>query len=527
MLHRARLLALFFLLGLTISISAQSPKPVTAQVQRIRDLGAAFSQVNLFEKTPASDVSAARFAQGAQFLILDENRLAELVANRPKSIALILPFNSETLVVDLVQTDILSADFSLAAGDSEHESFATRNGLHYRGVLRGAENAIAAFSFYDNEVMGVVSDEQYGNLVLGKVQSPGNRAGYMLYPERELAMDNPFECHLMEETAGQAPRINTGRNETAKTIRIYLEADYQLYRNRGSVQATLDYLTGVFNLVAALYANEQIDLVLSKVMVWATPDDYTNRNSDVVLEHFRQNRRGARADLAQLVGLAGANQESAAYLDVLCQPEYAAAYSKINVSYSNVPAYSWAAEVIAHEMGHNLGARHTQWCGWTGGPIDPCQLAEPGCPAGDGTRTGVTVMSYCPLITSGINFSQGFGALPGDVIRNSLLSAPCMLPAKTNNKSTETRSTATMSVESMQLSPNPANKQVSVQMSYDPQSQIRIALLDLVGRTLHTQTATRGDATINVDLSNLQKGVYLVQVFENDNLVATKRLIKN
>jgi hypothetical protein len=48
-----------------------------------------------------------------------------------------------------------------------------------------------------------------------------------------------------------------------------------------------------------------------------------------------------------------------------------------------------------------------------------------------------------------------------------------------------------------------------------------------VGRTLHTQTATRGDATINVDLSNLQKGVYLVQVFENDNLVATKRLIKN
>ena len=529
MLHGARLTAIFFLFGLTINISAQTLKPVPVQVQRTRDLGAAFAPVYLFEKTPAADVSAARFAQGAQFLALDENRLAELIASRPTAISLSIPFNDETLSVDLIQTDIQSGDFSVSTSDAATESVSVRPGLHYRGVLRGANNSIAAISIFDNDVMGVVSDDHHGNLVLGKVQRPDNQTAYMLYAESELAMDNPFECNLIEEINGRPNRAYsaTEQAETPRNIRVYLESDYQLFRNRGDVQSTVNYLSGTFNIVSALYANEQIDLALSGIMVWVTPDVYTGLNSDAVLDRFRQQRPGAKADLTQLIGLAGNSQESAAYLDVLCQPEYAAAYSSINVSYSNVPAYSWAAEVIAHEMGHNLGARHTQWCGWPGGAIDPCQLAERGCSPGRGTRSGSTVMSYCPLITSGINFSNGFGDLPGAIIRNALNSAPCLTPTKTNVKTIDNRSTVVMPLESMQLTPNPANKQVNVQLNYDPQSQVRVALLDLVGRTLHTQTAARGDAAMNLDLSNLQKGIYLVQVFENDQLVATKRLIKN
>ena len=31
---------------------------------------------------------------------------------------------------------------------------------------------------------------------------------------------------------------------------------------------------------------------------------------------------------------------------------------------------------FAHELGHNFGANHTQWCGWEGGPIDNCANYE-------------------------------------------------------------------------------------------------------------------------------------------------------
>ncbi len=530
MLHRARPLAVLFLLGLTIHISAQTLQSVPARVHYEREMGADFTTVRLFDNAPATDVPAARFAQGAQFLHLAESGLAEILAGRPKFIALALPFHRETLMVDLVQTDIQTADFYVATSDAAGEAVAVRPGLHYRGVLRGATGAsLAAFSFFDNAVMGVVADEQHGNMVLGKVQGNGGQYDYMFYPESELAMDNPFECNLLEEIPGRATRMQPAadRVETGRALRVYLEADHQLYRERGNVQAAADYLSAMFNIVAALYANEQIELTLCKIKIWVSPDEYAGLGSSAVLDRFRNQDAGTRADLSQLIALAGRRQESAAWLDVLCQPEYAVSFSNIYVSYSNVPTWSWTAAVMAHEMGHNFGIRHTQWCGWPGGAIDPCQLAERGCAAGDFTRVGTTVMSYCPLITSGINFSKGFGALPGKTLRGALNAAHCLAPAKTNVKTVENRNTAVMSLESMNLSPNPATKLVNVQLRYTPQSAVRVVLLDLVGRALHTQTAVRGDATLQFDLSGLQKGVYLVQVFENEQLVSTKRLIKN
>ena len=34
-----------------------------------------------------------------------------------------------------------------------------------------------------------------------------------------------------------------------------------------------------------------------------------------------------------------------------------------------VPYFFWNIYCLVHELGHNLGAKHTQWCGWPGGPI--------------------------------------------------------------------------------------------------------------------------------------------------------------
>ena len=105
--------------------------------------------------------------------------------------------------------------------------------------------------------------------------------------------------------------------------------------------------------------------------------------------------------------------------------QYKTGVSAINNTYNDFPTYSWTVEVVTHELGHNLGSNHTQWCGWVGGPLDNCYATEGGCPQGPAPTNGGTIMSYCHLTSYGINLSNGFGQQPGDKIRSVVSGAAC------------------------------------------------------------------------------------------------------
>lgn len=496
-----------------------------------REQGNTFASFHLFSKTQSLDASAARFAQSAQFLTLDPVQLKKIMAKHPQAITLVLPYNSEEITVDLVQANIEAPGFSvlLNAGADVPAGYPT--GLHYRGMVRGTQQSLAAISFFDQEIMGVVSDESHNNLVLGKVQQPDNLTGYMFYSDEELAMDNPFECAVLEPEEKTVENATIAANQSnTKTLRLFLEATQAVYRNRGDVQATVNYLAGLFNQTAALYANEGIQLTLSHLAVWVTPDPYSVAGNSGILEQFRRVRNTFDGDLAHLVGLSSTVSESKANWNTLCKPEYAVAYSGIQIAFSHVPTFAWATEVMAHEIGHNLGARHTQWCGWPGGAIDHCQLPENGCPQSreSAAQNSGTIMNYCPMNSPMINFSQGFGPLPGNLIRNTVGHSPCLsaparvVPARTK----ATTSLATEKSVVLQLAPNPASRQVSIQLNLDTEQTIRIDLLDLTGRPVLSQTATLKSGDVNLDLSGLAKGIYLVQVTGDGKPVMTKRLIK-
>ena len=67
---------------------------------------------------------------------------------------------------------------------------------------------------------------------------------------------------------------------------------------------------------------------------------------------------------------------------------------------------------MTHEIGHNIGANHTHWCGWSpdptsnppfsGGAIDNCTNTEGSCPDNPAPQVG-TIMSYCHIGGYGIN----------------------------------------------------------------------------------------------------------------------------
>ena len=103
----------------------------------------------------------------------------------------------------------------------------------------------------------------------------------------------------------------------------------------------------------------------------------------------------------------------------------------MGTSITTFPTYSWNVQVFAHEMGHNMGSNHTQSCSWNGNntAIDACSPTEGGCASTYGACPpgGGTIMSYCNVTNCGIDFNNGFGQQPGDLIRNRYNNAACTL----------------------------------------------------------------------------------------------------
>lgn len=413
-------------LAVSVSCIIAQTSPVAVLVQQYRDQGGRFESTGFFTPVAKGPDAASRFAPRAQFLTLDPARLAGYAQNLPSALTLQLPLHDETLTIDLLETPVQTDDFSVVTNNSGERPADYIPARHYRGVIRGDKKSLAAFSFSQSGIMGLLADDRHGNLVLGKLEIPGNTTGYLLYSDREVAEKPGFACQALEHDLNRPSGPTESKPDVNGCVRVYFEADYELFQNKGSVQATVDYLAGAFNQLATLYANEQISVTLSQVYVWVSPDNYSVSSSSTVLGQFRSLRKSYNGDIAHLVGIGGNNLGGIAYVDVLCVPSYAYAFSDISTSYNTVPTYSWTVEVLTHEMGHNLGSPHTQSCTWPGGAIDNCFTPEGGCAPGPAPVNGGTIMSYCHLTNYGINFNNGFGMLPGNKIRSEVGNAACL-----------------------------------------------------------------------------------------------------
>ncbi|HEX2269312.1 MAG TPA: M12 family metallo-peptidase, partial [Pyrinomonadaceae bacterium] len=268
---------------------------------------------------------------------------------------------------------------------------------------------------------------------------------HVLYEEKVLKVSPSFECDVIEPPS-TLPNSSSQNPEAATNscVRVYLEADHGLFLNKGTVANTASYLTGVFNQSAALFSNDGVSVSISEITVWNSPSPFTGFDSNAVLEQFQDIRTSFNGDLAHLITL-DRGFGGIAFRDVLCNRGFAYGVSDIDATFSNVPTYSWSVGVITHELGHNLGSRHTHACAWNGNntAIDGCNPPEGTCSRPGIPTNGGTIMSYCHLTSAGINFTFGFGPQPRDVITNRVNASSCLttcgstvLPAPTANAAT-------------------------------------------------------------------------------------------
>jgi hypothetical protein len=394
--------------------------------------GRQFSVFSPFKSTQAPQEVDQSLLTRADYLEINPLDLNILYQLKPGTITLELPFQGATLQLELFRQNITAESFNVITSDNPSVKKNIEPGVHYRGVIKGLSGSLAAISVFKDEIMGVMAHPLYGHLNLGKLALPKNRFQYVLYAANDFRVNLNTGCAAVEnndQTIGES--IND--RSVSGCVQVFFEADNGLYVNKGTVTATVNYVTGLFNVVSTLYQNETVSVIISQIFVWTTPDDYPVTSSLDALEAFQNTRTVFEGDIAHLITLDPGGLGGIAYVDALCSNGYEYAYSDIEPGYSNFPIYSWTIEVVTHEIGHNLGSNHTHWCGWTGGALDNCATTEGGCPAGPAPTNGGTIMSYCHLASYGINFNNGFGTQPGDKIRNEVSTAGCLNAACPSN----------------------------------------------------------------------------------------------
>lgn len=415
----------FFSLGFS-----QSLKPIAEKVQKSHTSNRLFVKYNLFtvdesvQKQRAYDAAA----EGVTVMKLNTNEIQRIASERPEALEMDFPFEGRTITVELVKNNFFTHDFKVNT-DKGYTNYTP--GVYYHGIVKGDNSSIVAISFFENDVVGVTSIENVGNIVIGKAK---NSADFVSYNDHKLKSSNPFSCSADELVENQKmtadsydPKTMTAPM-TENCVRIYYEAGFGPYTQNGSnTTTTTNWVTAMHNNISTLYANDGITVSLSEVFVWTTTDPFTGSPSNI-LNQFRATRTTFNGDVAQL--LRNPATTSIAWVNALCTT-YKYSYSGVNFAYNDVPTYSWNIEAMTHEIGHNLGSPHTHACNWNGNntAIDGCGPASgngEGCEAPLPTGGG-TIMSYCHLVNGvGINFTKGFGEQPGALIRNTVNSKGCL-----------------------------------------------------------------------------------------------------
>lgn len=407
---------------------------------------------------------ASQFVSKASFFMLNSVSLSNFMNDKHRGIRLSVPDGTGSFYeIDLARFDFFSRSFKVQeVSNKVPTDFAYTSGLYYRGVVNGIPGSVAAFSFFNNEVYGVFSLPGAGNfaIVPNTLITGDNNRHYILYNDADIVdMSKAPKCgsELLEGLNGSEsnPSNTAGKNtfDNCKDVEVFILADYDTYLSCSSnTTNVVNYLTSIFNVLSTLYRNEGIYTSIKQIDVNTTTDVYQALTGsgitsgdflDVFANDITTNFNGA--SLAHLVSTSNsASLGGVAWVDVLCDPPfyyspygtYVGAYAFSNIqgsaTVSSFPTYTWNVEMMTHEMGHNLGSSHTHNCtAWTGGAIDWCgptynsAYIEGSCTPATNPASG-TIMSYCHLLsTVGIDFTNGFGTQPGNLIRSKVATASC------------------------------------------------------------------------------------------------------
>lgn len=378
-----------------------------------------------------------------EYLNIDNKLWTQKQVGVPNVLKLNINFKGESYPLVLKRRFLRSDDYKLTASSSEKRRKV--ESYFYNGVIEGDFNSWATVAIIDGKYKILLASKD-GNIEV----SYDNDNTYNIYESTDLVKVPTYECHTNDFPQPQSKTSSeTVRSIGSDCVELYIECDNQSYIDNGSSIANTEaWALSIINDVATIYSTINIPLVVNSVFVWNSTDPYaTGSSMQAVRDSFvNQIENSYDGRIAQLFSTRDLGGGLAYGVGGLCgsYPDFPAPYSiatSLETNYSAYPNFSFTVNVVAHELGHVFGARHTHACVWGAefdSQIDDCgniYAAENGDqPEGQGCfdennpilpNNGGTIMSFCNFAGGGIDLANGFGTEIGDYIYDVFLTASC------------------------------------------------------------------------------------------------------
>jgi cysteine-rich repeat protein len=312
---------------------------------------------------------------------------------------------------------------------------------YFRGAVAGEPTSKALVIVGDGQVSGFV--ETAAGLYRFGPDDTGIHRSYALadadpaslVPPANL-LDDAVEVDAADLPADHAePEVgalpqSSGLSEPLG-IEVAIDTDQEFRAKFASDGAALAYVASLAANVSAIYDRDTgVRISFNSIRLWNTADPWSATNTATALSevqsYWLSNGSAIERDVVHFLSgkpLGGGR----AYLNVLCNASSGYGVSELDGSFNVLdPAATWDIVVVAHELGHNVGSRHTHCYS---PPLDACYGGESGCYAGPTSLPpgGGTIMSYCHTLPGGMrNISLTFGATVSGVLRAGVERASCV-----------------------------------------------------------------------------------------------------
>lgn len=397
-------------------------------------------RVSLFSLSKKSVTSYTDKVSYNDIYILDMNILDAIVSDVPETLFLNVPIGESITELLLRKISITAENYQLRTSSGIERSL-PKDLMTYRGIIVGTDK-LAVLTVSNQKIYIVITTEK-GNYEINPSENPNTYAGH--YAQSRTRSNN-WICETDDGHGGSSPTMAGTR--TGDCIEVYIECDFRTYQDNGSnATDTETWVVNMMNSVISLYDDIDIPLVLSEVFIWDTEDPYQAETTLTTLRNafMDEIQDGYNGRIAKLISTRTIGGGLSNGIGGLCGsygdfPSPYAVSTDLDANYEAFPMYSYNIYVMAHEIGHIIGARHTHACVWNGDntQIDDCgnvYASDNGatpegltCYDTDNPILPITgtIMSNCNLLPAvGIDFENGFHPSVAAEMQSSFIDADC------------------------------------------------------------------------------------------------------
>jgi len=249
-------------------------------------------------------------------------------------------------------------------------------------------------------------------------QTENENSIYFVLDINNSIIDFDFSCShdLLDEIPTELNFSNYRSAESFGCLDIAIEIDHYTFQTFNNYEDAIDWALEMMAIAEMIYLEElDLSIVSSSAQIWEIEDPYSDFINDpqsmliAMRDNWMNNEEFSDIE-RHLVHLFSKRNNTGtggiAFLNGVGSAWNGYGFSSNLVDVEEyvdlpVPYFFWNVYCLVHELGHNLGAKHTQWCGWPGGPIDNCASIEevnPGeCDSyiDNPTPEIGSIMSYC------------------------------------------------------------------------------------------------------------------------------------